>query len=272
MRGALAAQQLGGVGVLLLGHQARARGERVGHLAEAELGGRPEHDLPAELRQVAGAGGGGADVVEHEVAVGDRVERVLRRSRRSRARAPPTCGRSRSSPRPARRPPAAARRWPPGRSRSARGRGGTSRTRRAGGGTGRRAARAGGACSRAAASRGGARPARPAPSISSSSSARAAREWARTSRATSVATWSLRERAVCSLPPTGPTSSVRRRSTAMWMSSSAGSTRNESEATSSRTRASPRSSSARSPPSMIPARASMRAWASELSMSYGASR
>ena len=43
---------------------------------------------------------------------------------------------------------------------------------------------------------------------------------ARVNIATSVATWSLRERAVCSLPPTGPTISVSRRSTAMWMSSS----------------------------------------------------
>ena len=37
---------------------------------------------------------------------------------------------------------------------------------------------------------------------------------------TSVATWSLRERAVCSFAPASPTSSVRRRSIAMWMSSS----------------------------------------------------
>ena len=43
---------------------------------------------------------------------------------------------------------------------------------------------------------------------------------ARVNIAMSVATWSLRERAVCSLPPTGPTISVRRRSIAMWMSSS----------------------------------------------------
>ena len=48
----------------------------------------------------------------------------------------------------------------------------------------------------------------------------ASRLWARTSIATSVATWSLRERAVWSFPPTGPTISVRRRSIAMWMSSS----------------------------------------------------
>src|SRR5688572_14583793 len=45
--------------------------------------------------------------------------------------------------------------------------------------------------------------------------------------AMSVATWSLRERAVWSLPPTGPTISVSRRSTAMWMSSSPASNRNE---------------------------------------------
>ncbi len=43
---------------------------------------------------------------------------------------------------------------------------------------------------------------------------------ARTNIAMSVATWSLRERAVWSLPPTGPASSVTRRSIAMWMSSS----------------------------------------------------
>jgi len=36
----------------------------------------------------------------------------------------------------------------------------------------------------------------------------------------SVATWSLRLRPVCSFPPTGPISSVRRRSLAVWMSSS----------------------------------------------------
>ena len=45
---------------------------------------------------------------------------------------------------------------------------------------------------------------------------------ARVNSAMSVATWSLRERAVCSLPPTGPASSVTRRSIAMWMSSSSG--------------------------------------------------
>ena len=42
----------------------------------------------------------------------------------------------------------------------------------------------------------------------------------RSQRRTSVATWSLRERPVCSLPPSGPMSSLRRRSFAVWMSSS----------------------------------------------------
>ena len=119
----LRAQQLGGVGVLLLRHQARARGEGVGHLAEAELLARPEHDLGAELRQVGGAGGGRRQVVEHEVAVRHRVQRVVRPRARSPARRPGSRGRSRSSPRPARRSPAAARRWPRPRPRSARRRG-----------------------------------------------------------------------------------------------------------------------------------------------------
>mmetsp|Transcript_7467 Transcript_7467/g.14687 ORF Transcript_7467/g.14687 Transcript_7467/m.14687 type:complete len:218 (-) Transcript_7467:230-883(-) len=44
--------------------------------------------------------------------------------------------------------------------------------------------------------------------------------WLRSQRRVSVATWSLRERPVWSLPPTAPTNSVRRRSFAVWMSSS----------------------------------------------------
>jgi hypothetical protein len=41
-----------------------------------------------------------------------------------------------------------------------------------------------------------------------------------------VATWSLRLRPVCSLAPADPASSVTRRSTAVWMSSSLGSKAN----------------------------------------------
>jgi hypothetical protein len=70
-------QELGGVGVLLLRHEARAGRERVGHLAEAELLRRPQDDLGSELRQVRGARGGRGEVVEDEVPVRDRVQRVL---------------------------------------------------------------------------------------------------------------------------------------------------------------------------------------------------
>ena len=72
----LGPQQLGGVGVLLLGHDRRARGPGVGDLAEPELLAGPQHDLGAEPRQVRRAGGRRGQVVEHEVTVGDRVDRV----------------------------------------------------------------------------------------------------------------------------------------------------------------------------------------------------
>ena len=74
----LRAQELGGVGVLLLGHDRGARAPRVGQLAEAELAARPQHELGAEAREVGGAGGGSGQVVEHEVAPGDGVDRVGR--------------------------------------------------------------------------------------------------------------------------------------------------------------------------------------------------
>src|SRR4051794_36384375 len=88
----------------------------------------------------------------------------------------------------------------------------------------------------------------------------------------SVATWSLRERAVCSRPPTGPTISVSRRSTAMWMSSSSSRNRNSPASSSSATRSSPPSSASRSVVEMIWHSASIFAWARDCSMSYGARR
>ena len=51
----------------------------------------------------------------------------------------------------------------------------------------------------------------------------------------SVATWSLRLRAVCSLAPAGPASSVTRRSTAVWMSSSLWANANDPSASSAST-------------------------------------
>jgi len=80
--------------------------------------------------------------------------------------------------------------------------------------------------------------------------------------------WKLRrDRAVCSLPPTGPASSVSRRSIAMWMSSSPSLTSKRSCSSSSRTLPSPASIWPRSSSEMIPLRASMRACASDWSMS-----
>ena len=87
-----------------------------------------------------------------------------------------------------------------------------------------------------------------------SSSARSARS--RTNSARSVATWSLRERPVWSLPPTGPTISVSRRSTAMWMSSSSSRKSNSPASSSAATASRPRSSSASSSASSTPARSS----------------
>ena len=104
------------------------------------------------------------------------------------------------------------------------------------------------------------------------SSSLASRLCARTTIATSVATWSFRERAVWSFPPTGPMISVSRRSIAMWMSSSSSSTTKLSLSISSRTASRPRSICSRSSSPMIPLRVSMRAWASDCSRSYGASR
>jgi len=96
--------------------------------------------------------------------------------------------------------------------------------------------------------------------------------WARVNIAISVATWSLRERAVWSLPPTGPSSSVSRRSIAIWMSSSSTWTSNVSSSISFRTAASPRSSETRSSAPMMPRLASIRACAIDWARSYGASR
>src|SRR3954469_22426635 len=94
-----------------------------------------------------------------------------------------------------------------------------------------------------------------------------ARSW--TNRATSVATWSLRERAVCSRPPTGPAISVRRRSIAMWMSSSSAANGKLPSLSSRSAASSPSSSAARSASVMTPRAASIRACARDCATSYG---
>ena len=90
--------------------------------------------------------------------------------------------------------------------------------------------------------------------------------------ATSVATWSLRERAVCRRPPTGPASSVSRRSTAMWMSSSSSRNGKLPSASSRSTASRPASRASRSASPMMPRAASIRACARDWATSNGHSR
>jgi len=56
---ALAADKLGKVGVLLLRHDRRAGGVRVGKRDKAKFGARPQHDLLGKTRQVHGHDGAG---------------------------------------------------------------------------------------------------------------------------------------------------------------------------------------------------------------------
>jgi len=79
----------------------------------------------------------------------------------------------------------------------------------------------------------------------------------RTHRRRSVATWSLRERAVCRRRPGSPTSSVRRASTFMWMSSSAAEKVKVPASISRRMVSSPSRMASSSAWDMIPWRASM---------------
>ena len=204
MRGALARSSSAASGFFFWGMIDEPDVQRVGQRDEAELLAGPQHELGAEPAEVRRAGRRAPTGSRGRSRGWRRRRSSSARRARSRARRRPRRGRCRSSRPPARPRRAAAPRSARRRRRSARGRAAASRRRRAGGGRGRRAARAAGACSRAAASRGGAS----AASSSAAASASIARvAWPAASRvnsATSVATWSLRERAVCSLPPTGP--------------------------------------------------------------------
>src|SRR6185503_14466002 len=107
---------------------------------------------------------------------------------------------------------------------------------------------------------------------SSATRARSVSISSRSHRRTSVATWSLRERAVCRRLPASPTSAVRRRSMLRCTSSAATDQRKRPDAISRSIRARPRSIAARSRRLMMRCAASMRAWAREPAMSYLARR
>ena len=72
----LAPRQLGDVGVLLLRQHRRARRVGVGQADEAELLGRPHHDLLADAAQVQRDHREVEQDLGHEIAVADGVERV----------------------------------------------------------------------------------------------------------------------------------------------------------------------------------------------------
>ena len=72
----LAADQLGHVGVLLLGHDGGAGGVGVGELHELELPAGPQNDLLREAGEVHHQEGAGGYELHREVAVGDAVQGV----------------------------------------------------------------------------------------------------------------------------------------------------------------------------------------------------
>src|SRR5690606_21860684 len=90
----------------------------------------------------------------------------------------------------------------------------------------------------------------------------------RTHRRKSVATWSLRLRAVCRRPAAGPISSARRLSVVMWMSSSAQSSGTPSRSYSAATRSSPASIARASSAETIPQAPSMATCALLAAMSW----
>jgi hypothetical protein len=76
--GRLGPQQLGRIGVLLLGHDARPGSERFTQPAERELRAGPDHQLRTDPRKMGQADRAGREIVEHHVPVRRRVERVDR--------------------------------------------------------------------------------------------------------------------------------------------------------------------------------------------------
>ena len=88
----------------------------------------------------------------------------------------------------------------------------------------------------------------------------------------SSATWSLRDRAVCSRPAGAPIISLRRASTVIWMSSSAVEKVKLPASISCKTCTRPASMAVASSGWRIPVAASMAAWAREPAISCGARR
>ena len=207
------------------------------------------------------ARGGRGQVVEHEVAVGDRVDGVLGHAGEAELGGDGAAVGVEVDPgqRAGSERQLGGRRDHRGEAAARRGR--ASTRRRAGGGSGRSAGRAAGGCSRASASPGGARPRRPG----CPPGAPPARERRRRGRGrTSPCRWRpdrcASARCADGRPP-APAISVTRRSIAMWMSSSPSANGKLPSPSSRRTCSSALSSASRSLSLMIPWAASIRAWA-----------
>ena len=71
-----AAHQFGGVGIALVRHDRRSGRPSVGQFHEAERLRRPQDDFLGETRQMDRSQRGSVEIVDHEVAVADRVETV----------------------------------------------------------------------------------------------------------------------------------------------------------------------------------------------------
>ena len=72
----LTPNQLRHIGILLLGHQAAARGTAVAEPHEAEFLGRPGDHLFRQTAEVHHHQGGGSGELNAEIAVTDRIEAV----------------------------------------------------------------------------------------------------------------------------------------------------------------------------------------------------
>ena len=79
----LSADQLAAVGVALLGHQTRPRGPGVAEAHEAELGGRPEHEVLREPREVHPEDRARGEELHRVVAGSHRVHAVVEDFRES---------------------------------------------------------------------------------------------------------------------------------------------------------------------------------------------
>ena len=72
-----AADELGDIGVLLLGHDGRAGGKAIIHLDEAELIGIPEDQLLTEAGEMHHGDGRGGKIFQEEIPIRDAIETVF---------------------------------------------------------------------------------------------------------------------------------------------------------------------------------------------------